>query len=112
MRILVEIVHPADVLFFRRPIQAFMDRGDEVVVVSRRKDVACDLLDGFGIEHHPLSSAGRGIAGLFRELVERELALLRLVRKARPNVMLGFGGESDFTCGAVARGSLGGILRQ
>lgn len=92
MRILVEIVHPADVLFYRRPIGMFLDRGDSVHVVSRHKDVACDLLDGFGIPHVPVSTAGRGMVGLAGELLRRDIALWREIRRFSPNVMLGFGG--------------------
>lgn len=92
MHILVEIVHPADVLFFLRPIRHFQARGDKVTIVSRHKDVACELLDGFGLDHQPISTASRGLAGLARELISRELALWRIVRRDRPQVMLGFGG--------------------
>ncbi len=92
MRILVEIVHPADVLFFLRPIRAFLARGDEVTVASRHKDIACDLLDRFGIPHQPLTTAGRGLVGLARELAARDLALARLARRRKVQVMLGFGG--------------------
>lgn len=92
MRILIDIVHPADVLFFLRPIRAFLARGDGVTVASRHKDVACDLLDRFGIAHQPISRAGKGLGGLASELFMRDLALLRLARRTRPHVMLGFGG--------------------
>ncbi|MBT8460544.1 MAG: hypothetical protein KJN60_12815 [Boseongicola sp.] len=45
MRVLFEIVHPADVLFFKRPLETLRARGDEFLVLSRHKDIACDLLD-------------------------------------------------------------------
>ena len=51
MRILVDIVHPADVLFFRHPLKRLMGEGAEVLIASREKDVACDLLDEFGLPH-------------------------------------------------------------
>ena len=92
MHVLIDIVHPADVLFFLRPIRMFEARGDRVTVVSRQKDVATDLLDGFGISHQVISHQGRGLVSLARELVQRDRALWRLVRRAKPDVMLGFGG--------------------
>ena len=92
MRVLIEIVHPADVLFFLRPAKAFLGRGDEVLFVSRNKDVACHLLDGFGFDHTPLSKAERGTFGLASELLGRDWALYKYVRQTRPDVMLGFGG--------------------
>ena len=58
MRILVDIVHPADVLFFRHPLKRLMGEGAEVLIASREKDVACDLLDEFGLPHRVASRAG------------------------------------------------------
>jgi predicted glycosyltransferase len=60
---MIDIVHPADVQFFKRPIEMLMARCDAVEIVSRRKDVACDLLDEFGMAHRAISSAGRGLLG-------------------------------------------------
>lgn len=92
LEFLVDIVHPADVLFFLRPIRMLQERGHHVQVVSRHKDVACRLLDNFGIAHAPISTQGRGLVGLGVELVWRDLSLLMRTLKSRPNLMLGFGG--------------------
>lgn len=91
MRVLFEIVHPADVLFFKRPMEMLRDRGDELLILSRHKDVACDLLDALGFTHQPISDAGSGLVGLARELVARDLATWRAARGFRPDVMVGFG---------------------
>lgn len=103
MRVLVEIVHPADVLFFKRPIEALISRGDEVMILSRRKDIACDLLDAFGFEHIPISTAGRGAVGLARELIARDIALFRHALSFRPDVMIGFGGVSISHAGKLSK---------
>lgn len=102
MKLLIEIVHPADVLFYLRPIQMFRNRGDDVRVISRRKDVACDLLDSFGISHEPVSTAGNGTFGLARELMHRDIALLNRIRRFRPQVLLGFGGVAISHAGKVS----------
>lgn len=94
MRILFDIVHPADVLFFLHPIRTLMAAGDSVKIVSRKKDVACVLLDQFGLDHRPVSEAASGRAGLARELLLRDLAMLRVARSFRPDVMIGLGGVS------------------
>jgi uncharacterized protein len=92
VHLLVEIVHPADVLFFLRPIRAMLASGDRVTVASRHKDVAVALLDKHAIPHIPISRQRKGVGGLAVELVEREIALFRLARTVRPDVMAGFGG--------------------
>lgn len=92
MKILFDIVHPADVLFFLKPMRLMQARGDLIKIVSRQKDVACELLDQFDLEHEPISVAGNGRFGLAKELVARDWELLKAARLFRPDVMLGFGG--------------------
>ena len=92
MRILVDIVHPADVLFFLHPIRRWQEGGHTVCVVSRRKDVTEGLLGAFGIEHQCISTAGSNLFAHGLELVRRDLALLGVARRFRPEVMCGFGG--------------------
>jgi predicted glycosyltransferase len=94
MKALIEIVHPADVLFFSNPIRRLNAMGHVVTVVSRDKDVALPLLEALGLSHHCLSRAGRGVSGLGWELIRRDISLWRLVKNIRPDVMCGFGGVS------------------
>lgn len=90
--ILIDMVHPADVLFFHHPIQWLRADGARITVVSRDKDITLDLLDALQVPHTPISRAGNGWVGLGVELVTRDLQLARLVRTHRPDVMTGFGG--------------------
>lgn len=76
-------------------------RGDEILVLSREKDVACELLDGFGIPHSPVSRAATGTLPLAMELARRDLAVWRAIRRCRPNVMIGFGGVAIAHAGRV-----------
>ena len=92
MHALVEIVHPADVLFFARPMRILESRGHRISIVSRHKDVACQLLNRLGFVHEPISSQGSGLLGLAFELVRRDAALMFHVRRHRPDIMLGLGG--------------------
>ncbi len=87
-------MHPADVLFFLRPIRFWQERGDELLVLSRHKDVTCDLLDEFGIQHIPVTTTSKGLVGLGSELLKRSFATWRHARRFRPDVMVGFGGVS------------------
>lgn len=104
MRILIDIGHPAHVHFFRRPAELLRQRGCELMVTSRHKEMATDLLDAFGIAHVPLSAMGAGDRrGLFRELCERDVRLLRVVRSWRPDVMAAIGGIFIAHAGLLSR---------
>jgi len=103
MRVLFDIVHPADVLFYLHSIRALEARGDDYLILSRHKDVTCDLLDEFGLSHVAVSSAGCGTVGLALELVKRDLAIFNHARDFKPDIMIGFGGVAISHVGAVLK---------
>ena len=102
MRVLIDIGHPAHVHFFRRPIEELRGRGHEILVTSRRKEIATDLLDAFGLEHLTLSGEG-GHGGMLGELVLRDFRLSRIVRSWRPDVMAAIGGIFIAHAGVIGR---------
>ena len=92
MRILVDLLHPAHVHFFRNAIAEWLGQGHEVLVVSRQKDVTTQLLNLYGIHHICLGRAHRGILRLTMELVIRASRLYLLARSFKPDVLLGVNG--------------------
>ncbi|MGD2118987.1 MAG: DUF354 domain-containing protein [Chromatiales bacterium] len=89
MKVLFDMVHPADVHFFKHAISSLQATGHEVIVASREKDVTLDLLDQYEISHYPITRKGQGALGLFWELIVRDVKLLWLSLKFRPDVYLG-----------------------
>jgi predicted glycosyltransferase len=104
MRVLFDIVHPANVHFFKHAIFALKDRGDEVMVTARKKGITLELLEKCGIEYTCLSELGKGPVGLGRELVVRCSRLFGVARKFRPDVMVAKNG-------GPAIGVVGSLLR-
>jgi hypothetical protein len=94
VRLLVEILHPAHVHFFRHFIAEMEGRGHAVLVTSRAKDVTTELLDAYGIPHQVLSKQGRGGASLARELLRRTRRLLPIIAKFKPDVLTGIMGPT------------------
>ncbi|MDP3668898.1 MAG: DUF354 domain-containing protein [Telluria sp.] len=93
MRFLIDICHPAHVHFFRHPVAILRERGHEVLITSRMKEVAIPLIASLGWEHLPLSCASSGKPlGILKELAQRDLALYRVVREFRPHAMAAIGG--------------------
>lgn len=104
MRFLIDICHPAHVHFFRHPVSILKDRGHEILITSRVKDVAVPLIENLGWEHLRLSAAGSGKPlGLLKELALRNFALHKVVRKFRPNAMAAIGGIFIAHVGFVSR---------
>jgi len=103
MRILVDILHPAHVHVFKHPIREWRDLGHEVLVTARDKDLACHLLDAYEIHCELISRQGRGLLGLFGELLARDFRLLRIARDFRPDVLTGCGGVTIAHVGRLIR---------
>src|SRR5262245_55548110 len=101
MRILVDIVHPADVHFFKYAIKEWEGSGHKVLITARDKDIALQLLKAYGFEFRCLSSQGKGLWGMALELVLRVLRLLRIARSFQPDVLTGFTGISIAHVGKI-----------
>jgi uncharacterized protein len=94
MRILVEILHPAHVHFFRHFIAEMESRGHQLLVTARDKDVAVALLEAYGIPHRVLSTQRKGGLALARELFRRTQALLPIIDEFQPDVLTGIMGPT------------------
>ncbi len=93
MKVLIDILHPAHVHFFRNFREEMIDSDHEIIITARQKDVALDLLDEYGITYQALSKQGRGVM-LAVELLQRTWRLLEVVRAQKPDVMVGIMGPS------------------
>lgn len=102
MKVLFDIGHPAHVHFFRNPARLLAQRGHEILITSRHKEMTLELLDQLGLPHLCLSRLGNG--GLFAlgtELLRRNLALYRTIKRFRPDVMAAIGGVSIAQVGKI-----------
>lgn len=103
MRLLVEILHPAHVHVFRNAITEWRERGDHVLVLSREKDVANDLLDSYGIPYESISRLGRSTVALARELIVRDVRMWARAREFRPDALVGIMGVTIAQIGMLIR---------
>ncbi len=77
MEILIDIGHPEHVHFFSKPIIIWQQKGCEIALTSRYKEMATDLLDALHVKHTPLSTMNKGgLIGMIKELLQRDLRLL------------------------------------
>lgn len=103
MRVLVEILHPAHVHFFRNAIALWRARGDEVLVLSREKDVANELLDSYAIPYESISRLGSSKLALLGEMLVRDRRMLRRALTFRPDVLVGIMGVTIVQVGRLIR---------
>ena len=70
-------------------IEYFDREGYPYLVAARNKDITLKLLDIYGISYTVLAPVGSGTLGLLRELIQRELKMLSIGRKFKPDFIVG-----------------------
>jgi predicted glycosyltransferase len=91
MKILFYFGHPAQYLFLRETIKAIISNGNSVKILIKTKDVLEELLLQDRLEYVNILPQERGnskIAIAF-SLIKRNIALLPIILKFRPNLMIG-----------------------
>ncbi len=94
MKVLFDIVHPAQVHFFKNAIRLLQQQGHSVLVTAREKDIATQLLDALNIDYQCISKKGSNMAAMAVELLVRDVKLLKIARRFRPDIMVGRVGVS------------------
>lgn len=104
MKFLIDILHPAHVQFFKNFIKEMSKEGHEFLVTTRKKDIALDLLDLYGIKYHKLSELKSGFFNLLIELIYRNFKFHRIAKRFKPDVMMGLMGPTIATAGIFLKG--------
>lgn len=102
MRVLIDILHPAHVHFFRNFHAEMQARGHEMHVTARDKDRSVELLQRYGLPYEQISVQRSGV-GLATEMVQRTRRLTKVMKTFRPDVMTGIMGPSIAVAGKLRR---------
>jgi uncharacterized protein len=93
VRILVDIIHPANVHYFRNFIFNMKSKGHKLFITARDKDVTIDLLAAYGFDYHKMGTGtiGKGALGKLLYLIFAEFKMLLYCLKFKPEIVLSFG---------------------
>jgi len=89
-KVMIDICHPADVHFFRHIITHLTDKGHEVLVLSRPKDVSLQLLDEFGVEFEVRGTHYSSLLGKAYGLLRRNRLVRLNIKEFKPDLIMGF----------------------
>ena len=92
MNILIDILHPAHVHFFRNFIFKAKSRGHKVVVTTRNKEITNALLKRYGIDHIHVSDPAASSAAKLKELAQRWGKIFLLMKKLRIDAAMSIAG--------------------
>jgi hypothetical protein len=88
MRIIIDIGHPGHVHFFKNFIWEMKKKGHELLIIASKKDVTLELLDAYKIQYIISCKRYSGIYQAY-ELLLRDIQLLKLGRKFKPDILMG-----------------------
>ena len=86
--IIIHIGHPAHLHLFRYPIQEWRNKGIDVRLALRDKDITVELAQKLGLTGKTISKAGKGLFSGLVEIFRQDFDLLKLVRN-HPGVLIG-----------------------
>lgn len=94
MRLLIEAHHPAHIHFFKHPVRLWRERGDEVLLLGRDRDVMKQLLAAYSfIPTQIITGTRRGNRFPLREMLARQAAVAQTIRSFRPDVVVSLMGS-------------------
>ena len=103
MRLLIDILHPAHVHFFKNFIWEMEKKGHKVLITTRNKDITLDLLKEYNLKYKQISRVKRGTLWMLWELLLRNIKFYRIARKFRADVLLGEMGSTIAMMGKILR---------
>ncbi len=94
MKLLIEAHHPAHIHFFKNAVRIWRQRGDEVLMLARDRDVMRQLLEAYDwIPSRLATSTRRSNRFPLREMLRRQLAVSAAIVRFRPDVVLSLMGS-------------------
>lgn len=92
MKIAIHLAHPAHYHLFKNVIHALSDK-HEVVVTYNNKDILEQLIQGRDLGTISVNIKSkkrlRGSLGLLLQFLEKEINLIRVIRRQKPDIILG-----------------------
>lgn len=91
MNFLFEANHPAHVHFFKNTIKNLEDRGHEVLIEARDKEMTLALLEAYKLEYILVGPHYKSLIKKAYGLVKTDYKLLKIVRDFKPDMLVGRG---------------------
>ncbi len=91
MKLLVDINHPAHVHYFKNCIRILREKGHQVVITSRNRYPALDLLEALGEDYYDRGKGSESFLGKLLYIPVADFRLLRKALKEKPDMFLSFG---------------------
>lgn len=89
MKLLIDMGHPAHVHFFRNTIKKLEEKGHEVKITARNKEVALELLDLYGLKYENIGKNYKGMLKKAYGMLAIDYKLYKIVNEFQPDLLIG-----------------------
>jgi predicted glycosyltransferase len=86
----IDIIHPANVHYFKHAIANWRASGFDVIITCRNKEITYELLRLEGLGYIPMGENPKSVIGKFFFLLKCELKIFQLYLKKKPDIALSF----------------------
>ena len=91
MKILIDMGHPAQVHLFKNCIWELEERGHEILVTARDKDLTLQLLDAYNIDYISFGKNYKTLAKKAMGVLKFDYELLKISKKYKPDIFVSKG---------------------
>lgn len=89
MRILIGMIHPKNVHFWRNIINNLVNHGHEIKIVAWDKDITLNLLSAYGLRYELIGKNYKGMMKKAYGMFTSDMKLLKIASRFRPDILLG-----------------------
>lgn len=90
MNFLFDIGHPAHVHYFKNLMWALQEKGHEVKITARDKEISLYLLNKYGFEYICTSENKSSILGKGTSLIKNDYIIYKEAKKFNPDILISF----------------------
>lgn len=90
IKILIDIGHPSHVHYFKNLIKIMSEKGHQVIVIARDRDIINYLLKYYEILFHTRGKGKNSILGKFVYMIYADFLIYKKSLKYKPNLILSF----------------------
>lgn len=86
----IDIIHPANVHYFKHAINIWKENGHQIIITCRNKEITYELLGLEGLEYIPMGKNLRSVLGKLFFLLKCEWNIFRLYLQHKPDLSISF----------------------
>ena len=88
MKLLFNLGHPAHIHLFKHLIWDLTNKGHEIKITARDKEIVFYLLDCYGFDYTVISNVGKGLLGIGKEMLIRDYSLFKIAKNFSPDITM------------------------